>query len=73
MKMVNAGLNITLGIDNPSISQITLTGEYHRICEEMGMEHKLLKEGILAATQAGFLPEAERDKLMEGIQKEFSI
>ena len=73
MKMVNAGLNVTLGTDDPSISQITLTGEYHRICEELGMEHKILKERILTAAQASFLPEAERDRLVEQLQKELSI
>ncbi len=55
MKMVKAGLNVTLGTDDPSISQITLTEEYHRICEVLGNEHKLLKERILVLAQAGFL------------------
>jgi len=73
MKMLNAGLNVTLGTDDPSISQITLTDEYHRICEDLEMEHKLLKERILAAAQASFLPEAERDKLMEQLRKELSM
>jgi adenosine deaminase len=73
MKMVNAGLNVTLGSDDPSISQISLTGEYHRNCEDLGNEHKLLKERILVAAQAGFLAEAERDRLMEHLQKELSI
>jgi len=73
MKMVNAGLNVALGSDGPSISQISLTGEYHHICEDLGNEHKLLKERILAAAQAGFLAEAERDRLMEHLQKELSI
>ncbi len=73
MKMLNAGLNITIGSDDPSISQITLTDEYHRICEELGMKHKILKERILAAAQASFLPEAERDKLMGQLRKELGL
>ncbi len=73
MKMLNAGLNVTLGTDDPSISQITLTDEYHRVCEDLGMEHKILKERILAGAQASFLPEAERDKLTEELRKELAI
>ena len=73
MKMVNAGLNVTIGTDDPSISQITLTDEYHLICEDLGMEHKLLKERILAAAQASFLPETERDTLVDKLRNELSI
>jgi len=73
MKMLNAGLNVTLGTDDPSISQITLADEYQRACEDLGVEHKILKERILAAAQASFLPEAERDELAEQLGKELSI
>ncbi len=73
MKMLDAGLNVTLGTDDPSISQITLTGEYQRICEDLGMEQTIIKERILAAAQAGFLPEAERDILMEQLRKELGM
>jgi hypothetical protein len=34
---------------------------------------KILKERILAAVQASFLPETERGKLMENIRNELSI
>ncbi len=73
LKMLNAGLNVVLGTDNPSISQITLSDEYQRACEALGMEHKTLKERILAAAQASFLPEADRVKLMEQLRKELGI
>lgn len=73
VKMLNAGLNVSLATDNPSILQITLTDEYHRVCEDLGMQHKLLKERILAAAQASFLLEAERDKLMKQLRQELSI
>ncbi len=73
LKMLNAGLTVVLGTDNPSISQITLSDEYQRACEALGMEHKTLKERILAAAQASFLPEADRVKLMEQLRKELGI
>ena len=63
MKMLKEGLNVTLGTDDPSISQITLTDEYHRVCEDMDLSLPKLKERILAAAKAAFLPDQERQKL----------
>ncbi len=73
MEMLQAGLNVTLGSDDPSISQIALSGEYQRACEELGMTNKILKERILAAARASFLPEPECDILVEQLGKELSI
>lgn len=70
MIMMKAGLNVVLGTDDPSISQITLAGEYCRICEDLGMERTVIKERILAAARAGFLPETERDILVKQLRKE---
>ena len=70
MEMLEAGLNVTIDTDDPSISQITLGDEYRRVCEELGMEHKKLKERIMAAARASFLPEAERETLVEQLRKE---
>lgn len=72
MKMLEDGLCITLGTDDPSISQITLSDEYQRACEELGMSPMTLKERILAAARAGFLPEAEREKLVSELRKELN-
>ena len=72
MKMLRAGLDVTIGTDDPSISQITLTDEYQRACEELEMPQQMLKERILAAAQAGFLPEAEREKLVNELKQELS-
>jgi adenosine deaminase len=70
IKMLEEGLNVTIGTDDPSISQITLTDEYHRICEDMDLSQPLLKERILAAAKAAFLPDQERQKLIDEIRKE---
>ncbi len=72
MKMLEDGLCITIGTDDPSISQITLTDEYQRACDELGMTRLTLKERILAAARAGFLPEAEKEKLVEALKKELN-
>ncbi|HTX92988.1 MAG TPA: adenosine deaminase [Anaerolineales bacterium] len=70
MKMINLGLNVALGTDDPSISQITLTDEYSRVCEELDMTQSRLKERILAAAKASFLPDAERQRLVDQLKLE---
>jgi adenosine deaminase len=70
MKMLDDGINITLGTDDPSISQITLTDEYHRVCEDMDLSQARLKERILAAVKAAFLPDQERQKLVDELKIE---
>jgi len=69
MKMVEAGLNVTLGTDDPSISRICLSDEYHRACEDLGMPRATLKQCILTAGQAGFPPEAQRRQLVTELQE----
>jgi adenosine deaminase len=64
IKMLDMGLNTTLDTDDPSISQNTLTDEYHRVCEDMDLSLPKLKKCILAAAQAAFLSEEERQKLV---------
>jgi len=70
LKMLESGLNVTLATDDPSISQITLGDEYRRVCEELGMTRQMLKERVLAAAQAAFLPEVEKVKLVANLKKE---
>ena len=73
MKMLKFGLNVIIGTDDPSISQITLSDEYRRVCQELGMDLATLKERILAATQASFLPEGERLALTAQLRQELGI
>jgi adenosine deaminase len=70
MKMLNEGINVTLGTDDPSISQITLTDEYHRVCEDMDLSQAKLKQTILAAARAAFLSDQERQKLVGELKSE---
>jgi adenosine deaminase len=73
IKMITAGINVTLGTDDPSISQITLSDEYRRACDDLGLSRTILKERILAAAQASFLPEQERKDLVSEIQKDLIL
>jgi len=73
LKMLESGLNVTLATDDPSISQITLGDEYRQVCENLGMTRQVLKERILAAAQAAFLPDKEREKLVAQLKKELKV
>jgi adenosine deaminase len=72
MKMLQEGINVTICSDDPSISQITLTDEYHRVCEDMDLNPAKLKERILAAGRAAFLPEQEQHKLIDELKQELN-
>lgn len=71
-KMLSAGLNATINTDDPSISQITLGGEYCMLCEEVGLPLATLWERVLAAANAAFLPPDERQSMVANLEKEFS-
>lgn len=71
LKMLEAGLNVTLATDDPGISQITLGDEYRQACETLGMTRQVLHERLLAAARASFLPDEERTGLVSRLKKEF--
>jgi len=71
--MLKAGLNVTINTDDPSISRITLSQEYHTVCESLGLSMDTLKRRILAAAQAAFLSDHERDKLVKQLTKELKL
>jgi adenosine deaminase len=72
MRMLDAGLNATLNTDDPSISQISLGNEYRVAVDELGMTLVALKERVLAAARAAFLPDWERQALVQSLEKELT-
>jgi adenosine deaminase len=68
--MLSAGLNVTLNTDDPSISRIDLTHEYRTACLDLGLPVEVLSERVLAAGKAAFLEEKERQRLVQGLEKE---
>jgi adenosine deaminase len=72
-RMLTAGLNVTINTDDPSVSRITLSHEYRVICTELGVSPDVLKQRILAAAQASFLPEKEKEELIKSIKKELKL
>ncbi len=72
-QMLDRGLNVTVNTDDPSISRITLSHEYHVACDDLGVPMNALKERILAAAQAAFLPEQERIALVEQLKQDLKL
>jgi adenosine deaminase len=70
INMLDEGVNVVIASDDPSISQITLTDEYHRVCEDMDLSHSKLKERVLAAAKAAFLPDLKRQALIDELKLE---
>jgi adenosine deaminase len=72
IRMIKAGLNVTLNTDDPSISQITLSNEYRVAREELHFSQETLKQCILAGAQASFLPSGEKNNLVEALTRELN-
>jgi len=58
--MIEAGLQVTLNTDDPGISNIKLSDDYHLAIEELGLSKTTLKALIFVAAQGAFL--SARDK-----------
>lgn len=70
--MLESGLDVTIHTDDPSLSQIDLSDEYELACESLGLSIEQLRECMLGAASAAFLPEKERTPLVESLKKEFA-
>jgi adenosine deaminase len=73
MRMLDAGLNVTINTDDPSISRITLSHEYYTACEDLRMPQNILKQRIVAAAHACFLPEDEKENLAKQLYKDLKL
>ncbi len=73
VKMFENGLNVTINTDDPSISRITLSNEYYNACTVLQMPQYTLKERIIAAAQAGFLPDSEKEDLVTQLKNELKM
>ena len=71
--MLDAGLNVTINTDDPSVSRITLSHEYRVVRDDLGITEAALKGCIVAAAQASFLAEKDKKELVRSVQKELKI
>lgn len=66
------GIPVTINTDDPSISNITLSDEYLVAVEGIGFTLQELKECILNAARASFLPAEEKETLWQDLSKELA-
>lgn len=64
-----AGIPVTINTDDPSVSNITLSDEYAVALRVIGITFDMLKDMILNAARAAFLPEAERAQLVKEFEQ----
>lgn len=69
-RMIAGGLAVTINTDDPGISQITLSDEYQRAHEQVGISQQQLVSCILQGAQAAFLDPDARQTLVAALKKE---
>jgi adenosine deaminase len=70
MRMLDQGLIVTLNTDDPSISQINLSGEYELALGFLGMPYHKLRECILNSAYAAFLSIDEKLKFIQSLEEQ---
>jgi len=63
------GVRVTLNTDDPSISGITLTGEYAMVHREMGVSLEELRQIMMNGVEAAFLSDQEKRTLSTRLQE----
>ena len=72
-RMLEAGLKVTVNTDDPSVSRITLSHEYQHVCEELLVPMDVLKNSVIDAARAAFLPDDEKQELVTSLKKEMEL
>ena len=71
--MMQAGLDVTLNTDDPSVSRIDLSHEFKLVREDLGVPLDVLKERVLAAANAAFLPDEKREELVGELERDLKL
>jgi adenosine deaminase len=72
-RMRASGLKASLHTDDPTLSQLTLSTEYQLASAALNMTHAELKQSIIDAAQAAFLPAPEKATLVTTLQAELGL
>lgn len=67
--MLDLGVNATLNTDDPTVSNITLSDEYQIALNTLKIEYPLLRQMVLNAAKAAFLPDSARAHLVERFEQ----
>jgi adenosine deaminase len=71
VRMIEAGLRVSIDSDDPRVSQITLADEYALAIEHLGVTLETVMATILGSAQAIFQPVAVRDALETRLKTAF--
>ena len=69
MDLYDLGVPVTLNTDDPTISDLTLTDEYEVATAVLGATYDNLRQFILNAAEAAFLPEGDRKRLINHFEE----
>lgn len=69
-RYLDTGVRVTINTDSRLISGVTLTGEYARLVNELGLSIPDLCHCVMTACESSFLPYAERQKLISNVRAE---
>jgi adenosine deaminase len=69
-RLIQAGVQVTLNTDDPSILGIRLSDEYRAAMQHFGLSPDSLRGLVLAAVQAAFLPARDKRRLEGQLQAE---
>lgn len=72
-QMLEAGLNVTVNTDDPSVSRITLSHEYQHVCEDLKVSMDALRASIIRSAEASFLQNKEKADLVSSLEKEMRL
>jgi adenosine deaminase len=72
-RMLEAGLKATVNTDDPSVSRITLSHEYQHVCEELLVPMDVLKNSVIDAARAAFLPDDAKQELVISLKQEMEL
>lgn len=72
-RMLQAGLNVTINTDDPSVSRIDLSHEFQLAHKDLGVPLDVLVQCVISAAQAVFLPENEKNTLVQNLRKELVL
>ncbi|MCI0399557.1 MAG: adenosine deaminase [Chloroflexi bacterium] len=65
LDLLDLGIRVTLNTDDPSVSDSTLTDEYQVAVQALGLGYRELRQMILNAAAAAFLPPDGRERLIQ--------
>ena len=69
MDLFDLGVPVTLNTDDPTVSNLTLTDEYEVAVNDLSVTYQDLRQFILNAARATFLPEDGRKRLVAHFEK----